>query len=438
MTDDDVPPVLMLGFAPDERAKERRCISAHECKVLADSYGFQQRDVDFDGDMTPILQKLVADIRRDEFESAGDSAATPLVDMIVFGDVFVGKTSLVNRLLSGEFESKYVSSVPSRPRKVKVIVDDVLTILRLRDTPGTMYQSIITPDFMNVIHSAVIVYDITSRATFEAAQYIRRLVLAAKHEKRISVVLFGNKNEEQVLVQRQVAYEEGLALARSWRCPFFEVSCKTSNVDHIFKEAIREYRLTFNYDIVSSPKLNWSGFLQFNNSTNAKFSKKWISVNAGRFYFSSKPDSSKVAKSIELNENVGVIEGNHDKGSLLILSVMGMSPHIQCLLPSYVERAALADALFAELAFQNVVQDILGEVVKSAITSVFDPLTDPNPCILAHGRLSSSTNPTYTANSVASSSATASTSTSAPSPTGSPSSPNPLSAISSTPFRRNK
>jgi small GTP-binding protein len=392
MTEDDMPPVLMVGFAPDERSKDRRCISGHECKVLADSYGFQHRDVDFDSDMAGLLQKMVADIRRDEYEASEDTASTPLVDMIVFGDVFVGKTCLVNRLLTGDFEGKYISSSSSRPRKVKVVVDDVLTILRLRDTPGSSYQSMITPEFMNTIHSVVIMYDTTSRATFEAAQNIRRLVLTAKQEKRIYMILVGNKNDEQFLVERQVSYDEALAVAKSWKCPFFEVSCKASNVDHIFKEAIREYRLTFNYDTVSSPKLEWGGFAQM-NSSGGKFQKKWVSVRAGKLSYSTKQDSTKSTKTIEINGNMGVIEGNHDKGSLLILSVIGITPHIQYLLPSHADRAALADALFAELAFQRVVEELIKDVVKTAITSVASTPEDSNAslCILAHGRMPSLT-----------------------------------------------
>lgn len=400
ITEDDVPPVLMVGFAPDERAKDRRCVSAHECKVLADSYGFQHRDVDFDGDMSGLLQKMVADIRRDEYEAVDETTSTPLVDMIVLGDVFVGKSSLVNRLLTGEFDSKYVSSASVRPRKIKVVVDDLLAVLRLRDTPGATYQSMLTPDFMTTIHSVVIMYDTTSRNTFEVAQNIRRLVLAAKQEKRVSMVLIGNKTDDQFLSERQVSYDEGLALAKSWFCPFFEVSCKTSNVDHIFKEAIREYRLTFNYDTVSSPKSEWSGFVQMSTS-NAKFQKKWVTVKSGKFTYSNKNDSSKV-KVIELNSDVGVIEGNHDKGALLILSVIGVTPHIQCLLPSYAERAVLADALFAELAFQRVVDEILGEVTKTAISSIAlegsDTASNSSLCILAHGRLPTAQMSTNTSN----------------------------------------
>jgi small GTP-binding protein len=439
----------MLGFAPNERSRERRCISSHEAKVIADSYGFQHRDIDFDSEMAPLLQKLVADIRRDEYEAVDDAASIPLVDMIVLGDVFVGKTSLVNRLMTGEFENKYVSTMPTRPRKVKVVVDDSLAILRLRDTPGTMYTNIVTPEFMNTIHSAIIVYDTTSRPTFETAQQIRRLVLAAKQDRRISVILVGNKNDDQFLCPRQVSFAEGAALARSWKCPFLEISCKTGNVDHVFKEAIREYRLTFNYDIVSSPKLDWSGFVQLNIS-GAKFQKKWLSVRAGKVSYGTKADSIKSLKQIDMSPDVGVIEGNHDKGSLLILSVIGITPHIQCLLPTHAERAALADALFSELAFLRVMDEILTDVTKLAIQSVYEPPPkDSSLCILAHGRLPSGS--TSDATGSAPSSSTTSNTSSATQNHGSngngllPTQPSPYGNLpstpamsGSTPFRRIK
>ena len=357
---DDVPPVLLLGFAPNERARERKCISAHECKVLADSYGFQHREVDFDSDMTPLLQRMVADIRREEFEALVEESSTPLVDMIVLGDVFVGKTSIVNRLLSGDFDNKYVSSGFTRPRKVKVLVDDSLAVLRLRDTPGATWQTVVASDIMQVVHSALIVYDVTSRVTFETAQAIRQSIVSAKQDRRLSFVLVGNKCEEQFLAPRQVTYEEGLALAKTWKCPFFEVSTKSGTVDHMFREAIREFRLVFNYDLISSPKLEWNGALQINDS--GKFSKKHGTVGPGKFSYSSKLDMSK-AKHIDLNSKVGVIEGNHDKGALLILSIIG-GAQVQCLLPSISERAGLADALFGELALQSMANEIYESVLR--------------------------------------------------------------------------
>lgn len=385
---DDVPPVLLLGFAPNERARERRCVSAHECKVLADSYGFQHREVDFDSDMTPLLQRMVADIRREEFEALVEESSTPLVDMIVLGDVFVGKTSIVNRLLSGDFDNKYVSSGFMRPRKVKVLVDDSLAVLRLRDTPGATWQSVVASDVMQVVHSALVVYDVTSRVTFETAQAIRQSIISTKQDRRLSFVLVGNKCEDQFLAPRQVTYEEGLSLAKSWKCPFFEVSTKSGTVDHMFREAIREYRLIFNYDLISSPKLEWSGALQINDS--GKFSKKHCSVGPGMFSYASKPDMAK-AKHIDLNNSkVGVIEGNHDKGALLILSLIG-SPQVQCLLPSISERSALADALFGELALQTMVQELYESALREVVTETLWPDdTEDNECILAHGRLPSS------------------------------------------------
>lgn len=390
--EDDPPPVLVIGWAPNERSRERRCIFPHESKVLAESYGFQHRDLDYDGDMHGLLQKLVVDIRRDEFESVDVGTATPLVEMVVLGDVFVGKTSLVNRLLTGEFEGKYTASVPSRARKIKIVVDELLTILRLRDTPGIDYANMITTEFMSAIHSALIVYDVNSRTSFEAALRIHQLVLSAKQDRRISIMLIGNKSDEQFMVPRQVTYQEGANVAKTWKCPFFEVSCKSVTVDHIFQEAIREYRLIFNYDAVSAPKQDWAGFVQVSvgrSGSTDKFSKKWVSVKSGKLLYSSKADSSnKNLRTYQVTADTAVIEGHHEKGFLLLVSFpatpSSATTNLQCLLPTNAERAAFADALFAEIGFQKMVNTLLEETIRSVIVSTQD--TTPL-CILAHGRL---------------------------------------------------
>jgi len=53
------------------------------------------------------------------------------------------------------------------------------------------------------------------------------------------VLLFGNKNDLEH--ERQVTYEEGAALARTWGAPFLEGSAKTrANIEEAFYQLIRE------------------------------------------------------------------------------------------------------------------------------------------------------------------------------------------------------
>lgn len=111
----------------------------------------------------------------------------------------------------------------------------------------------------------ILVYSITSRASFEVAQKLRaelqRLrgmeedpatlpAAAAQNSKKaappprgyrppsaVPVVLVGNKND--LVDDREVRKEEGEALAKQWRCEFFEVSALKSSPDAAFELAAR-------------------------------------------------------------------------------------------------------------------------------------------------------------------------------------------------------
>ena len=68
----------------------------------------------------------------------------------------------------------------------------------------------------------MLVYDITSRSSFDEVDRIRDWIYRIKDTDSAPIVLCGNKCD--LPDRRQIATGEGKALAARWKCPFFETS----------------------------------------------------------------------------------------------------------------------------------------------------------------------------------------------------------------------
>ena len=87
----------------------------------------------------------------------------------------------------------------------------------------------------------LLVYNITSRPTFEEVSNLYDRILRTKDSNKVPMVLVGNKCDLES--ERAVQTEEGKALAHKWGCAFFETSAKAKiNNEDCFFEAVREIR----------------------------------------------------------------------------------------------------------------------------------------------------------------------------------------------------
>jgi len=87
----------------------------------------------------------------------------------------------------------------------------------------------------------LLVYNITSRPTFDEVSVLHEKILRTKDTDKVPIVLVGNKCD--LKDERQVEYTEGAELAKKWNCPFFETSAKIKlNNEACFFELVREIR----------------------------------------------------------------------------------------------------------------------------------------------------------------------------------------------------
>ncbi|KAK4767500.1 hypothetical protein SAY86_015250 [Trapa natans] len=165
-----------------------------------------------------------------------DEECDYLFKAVLIGDSGVGKSNLLSRFARGEFylDSKPTIGVEFACRNVKV--RDKLIKAQIWDTAGQERFRAITSSYYRGALGALMVYDITRRATFESMKkWLRELRDFGNPD--MVVVLVGNKSD--LIRSREVAREEGKSLAEAESLCFMETSAlENLNVEAAFLEMI--------------------------------------------------------------------------------------------------------------------------------------------------------------------------------------------------------
>merc|ERR1712166_605481 len=169
--------------------------------------------------------------------------------VVILGDSTVGKSSILFRLkfssFSGkqeatigcEFFAKTIELPERRERPVKLLI---------WDTAGQEVFRAFTPNFLRGALAGIIVYDITSRESFEHVDGWLEDLRKVRGEEAI-VAIVGNKCDlDQGNGARQVSTAEGEALAKKHGAKIFrEASAKTGHgVEAVFEDVARDLTTT--------------------------------------------------------------------------------------------------------------------------------------------------------------------------------------------------
>jgi small GTP-binding protein len=123
------------------------------------------------------------------------------------------------------------------------MLDDSPALLDILDTAGQEEFSSMQDQWMRDGKGFLLVYNITSRPTFEEVSALHEKLLRTKdaEETKVPIVLVGNKCD--LASERAVQSSEGAALAEKWGCAFFETSARLKiNNETCFLELVREIR----------------------------------------------------------------------------------------------------------------------------------------------------------------------------------------------------
>jgi small GTP-binding protein len=153
--------------------------------------------------------------------------------LVLLGEAAVGKTSIVRRMTKGTFDNYSESTIGAAFNSYVKKYGNRIVKFEIWDTAGQERYRSITPLYYRNATSAFLVYDITSKDSFEIAKtYLREL----KSYNTIVpvIILVGNKCDLEH--KRKVTRKEGKKFAEDNGIFFCEISAKTSiNTEHIFE-----------------------------------------------------------------------------------------------------------------------------------------------------------------------------------------------------------
>ena len=153
--------------------------------------------------------------------------------IVLIGDSFVGKSSIMERYINDKFAEYQEVTIGSSFATKNIMVDNHQISLKMWDTAGQERYQSLTPMYYKDAMGAVIVYDITKQISFDNAKKWLQEIKNYRQEE-CKIIMVGNKidleDKRQVSdnLEKQLN-QENIQLIKS--------SAKTGfNVNHIFQE----------------------------------------------------------------------------------------------------------------------------------------------------------------------------------------------------------
>jgi small GTP-binding protein len=157
---------------------------------------------------------------------------------VVLGNSGVGKSCLTLRFVRDEFVDGQETTIGAAFLTKNVFLEDANVRIEIWDTAGQERYRSIAPMYYRQAQAGIIVYDITSRDSFDGAKsWVKEL--QRKGERDTVLALVGNKTD--LKDKRKVDPDEASEFARENNMLFFEASAKdATNVERVFQEVAKK------------------------------------------------------------------------------------------------------------------------------------------------------------------------------------------------------
>jgi small GTP-binding protein len=158
--------------------------------------------------------------------------------VVIIGDFSVGKTCLFNRFIADNYTPYEQSTVGADYQVRNYEIDGRQVELQMWDTAGHEKYRALTPLYFRDALGAVVVYDLTSRSSFNSLEmWINSFLDVAGGRSVIAIA--GNKSD--LTSDYQVSVEEGRGFAVAKNALFGATSARTgSGVKEFFHAFIAE------------------------------------------------------------------------------------------------------------------------------------------------------------------------------------------------------
>ena len=167
-------------------------------------------------------------------EEDDDKKYDYIFKLILIGSSGVGKTSILQRYIQKIFNDDYTCTIGVDFFMKSMKIDDKLIKLQLWDTAGTEKFKSITTGYYRGANAAFIVFDLTSRKSFESvSEWIENYYKYSNPDYERHVILIGNKSDlknERIITENEI--DDFVKLNK---IKYFETSAKNGeNIDECF------------------------------------------------------------------------------------------------------------------------------------------------------------------------------------------------------------
>ncbi|WVN85362.1 uncharacterized protein L203_100507 [Cryptococcus depauperatus CBS 7841] len=164
--------------------------------------------------------------------------------LLLIGNSSVGKSSLLLRFTDDEFlsDEETIATIGVDFKLKCIELDGKKYRLSIWDTAGQERFRTLTASYYRGAQGVILVYDVSSRQSFEELlKWVKEVDTYC--DEAISKVIIGNKVDKEF--SRQVSFSEGQEFAQRMDALFVECSAKTSvRVGDAFEELVRRILAT--------------------------------------------------------------------------------------------------------------------------------------------------------------------------------------------------
>lgn len=152
--------------------------------------------------------------------------------IVILGDQFVGKTSILNKFKYENTEEKYTPTIGIDFLTKNVYLEDKTIRLIMWDTAGSERFKSLIPSYIKNANAIILAYDITSKSTFTSLDKWLSDI-SDKVPANAYIIIAGNKLDLES--KRQVSVEEVAKFADDKKLKFIETSAKNgTNIKLLF------------------------------------------------------------------------------------------------------------------------------------------------------------------------------------------------------------
>jgi len=164
--------------------------------------------------------------------------------MCIFGDGGVGKTTLINRYISGKYSEDFKMTIGVDFYTKNIIIEDINVSLQIWDFAGEQQFKNLLPNYVIGATGGIYMYDISRFYSItHLEEWINLLDKAPdKQAQRMPILLVGGKNDLSLdgkrVVEASYAFEQGQKFGVF---DLIECSSKTGeNIEQIFYQMARK------------------------------------------------------------------------------------------------------------------------------------------------------------------------------------------------------